>query len=151
MNRLGRHCERSEAIQTSGAELAATMDALLGCFRKSSRGSFGVLHKAANSFFIRKSGLLRFARNDVQRSYFRTCPKVGFFYRLNFWTRTFNRASAPVAGIRSDCTRTTIPCNALHGTSAKIPAFADLAQVRSPTGEGCTESLSAFPRWNNRR
>jgi hypothetical protein len=74
VNRLGRHCERSEAIQTSGAEVAATMDALLGCFRKSSRESFGGLHKAANSFFIRKSGLLRFARNDVQRSYFRTSP-----------------------------------------------------------------------------
>ena len=46
-----------------------------------------------------------------------------WIYLLNFWTRTFNRTSAPVAGIRSDCTRTTIPCNALHSTSAKNSGF----------------------------
>src|SRR3981081_712538 len=46
-----------------------------------------------------------------------------WIYVLNFWTRTFNRTSAPVAGIRSDCTRTTIPCNALHSTSAKNSGF----------------------------
>ncbi len=39
--------------------------------------------------------------------------------RLNFWTRMFSRTSSPVAGIRSDCMRTTIPCNALHSTSAR--------------------------------
>ncbi len=38
--------------------------------------------------------------------------------QLNFWTRRFNRCSAPAAGIRSDCTRTASPCNALHSTSA---------------------------------
>lgn len=33
-----------------------------------------------------------------------------------------NRSSAPVAGMRSDCMRTTIPCKALQSTSAKNTA-----------------------------
>ena len=47
------------------------------------------------------------------------CSSLLAFYLLKFWTRTFNRTSAPLDGIRSDCARTTIPCNALHSTSAE--------------------------------
>src|SRR5271166_7058474 len=68
-----------------------------------------------------------------------------WIYLLNFWTRTFNRTSAPVAGIRSDCTRTTIPCNALHTHfGQKFRLLPIWPKCDDQLGEGSTESCRRF-------